>query len=251
LVGDAAVRVAWNRALAEAAIPSIVEKLISSIPERVKEADPITTYALWPEWSSIQSRRAWISEIGTGIVGRLATLPMVRMRRAETSRWLPVRDARCEVGSWSTSLTVALLNDGFELVDPPLPSAVVNTLRKLKAMPAVASRSELCGWLSREVDCWISDAPLECLRKPEFVRALLEFFVGGQSQQLSGLPLALRENGSLRTFNDTDTILLASADIRRLFRRWGIAPRNRITVGAPTKTPLGKQNNFTMSCDKA
>ncbi len=220
LAGDAAICVEWNRVLAEEAIPAIVEHLFKSVAETVKERDPAGSYAVWPGRDYARSQKAWIREIGNGIVRRLSTLPLVRMRQGETSRWVPAKKARRPGTKWSLALSSALIADGFELVDPHLPQSARENLEDIGALSPYCTRAELRSWLVRDLICSINDAPLQCLRKAEHVIELLDFFLGEKNPQLAGLPLALRQDGTLKTFKDNDTVIVADRPVRELFERW-------------------------------
>jgi hypothetical protein len=220
LAGDAAICVEWNRALAEEALPAIVDRLFKSVPERTKERDPSGAYAVWPGTDYLSSQKAWSREIGNGIVRSLGALPMVRMRQGESSRWVPAREARRPGTNWPPALSAALIADGFALVEPPLPPATKGNLEAIGALPPHCTRADMRSWLSRDLTCSIDEAPLWCLRKIEHVVALLDFILGEKNQQLAGLPLALRQDGILTTFNANNTVIVAERPIRELFQRW-------------------------------
>jgi len=214
--GDAAVRVAWNRALLHHSIPAIARRLLDAMPAAWKEARPERVFGLWPKPPHDEQLR----EAAKGLSLGLAELPFLRVRGAEGGRWCVAEEVRRSGTRWSKELRGALQVDGVELTDPELPETVVASLREIGALPAPYEPDDLRNLLTTDYSGPIGDAPLCCLRDRGLILQLVRFFLREKSADLEGLALLLGQDGTLRAFARKRTAWAAGEAIREILEPW-------------------------------
>lgn len=217
LVGNPAVRAQWNEALLEHAVAPAIAALICELRQRCGEKAPAAFYAIWPDHAVLA--RTPLAKLARHVYLRLADQPLLRVRTANQITWKPAGETRTPVDVWSEHLCSALCLDGLPLPDPALPTHIMAGLGLAAAAPSPWTAQELRTRLLTVsgLPVPMGHAPRASLREMRLILELLRFFLSGEQAALTGLPLAVTEDGILRVFG-SQYLFRGSEEVRSLFR---------------------------------
>lgn len=215
-VGNAGVRANWNAVLLRQVIPAAVAELFVDLVGALPSSGVAAFYAIWPDTSSLQGP---LAELGESLYAELAIHPLLRVLRNQAEEWEIAAEVRPPPLTWSAELEGALIEDGLALPVPAVPPHLLRGLAAVGEEPVRWMPSEIRGWLAMAQDpaCAVGSAPRRCLRDRELIIELLRFCSEGGGADLTGLPLALMADGTLRAFNRGYNVFLAHAALREIF----------------------------------
>lgn len=207
------IRTAWNNALLQEAVPACARRLIQRLLSQSDNLEPTAFYQVWPDL-----RNGAQLGLSRAIVREFAACTSLRVRGSGNTRWVRPDQAKRPREMWPASLVAALQADGLEFVDPPLPEHVRDGLRHLELEPEVVTWIQVKPILVgvETLGGHHSEAPLCCIREPQHILRLLELFNETPQENLDGMPLSLRANGSLLVFSSKSRVFDADSEIRQL-----------------------------------
>ncbi len=211
------VRVAWNRALLEFAVPQAAAMAIAALVPDAADNGLGPFYDLWPDLS-VRNAEPWRSFSGS-LLERLSELPIVRTRAESRVAWGTLRTTPLPPPLWGEDLQEALRDDGLRLPDPELPRRLAKSVEMTGVMTIRYRPEQVRDWLRLEegIEVSLDSAPRLCLRERSHIVDLLQFCVSDRKNEIDGLPLALCSDGLLRAFGRGVDFFLAEAPTRRLF----------------------------------
>lgn len=215
---DEGVKVRWNRALAAECVPAAVATLLAALAPRLDEAAVPAYYAAWPDEALTSAPLDKL--LANSIYSALTTRDVVRAEQGGAVVWGPPADATLPPAGWSEDLIAAVVADGLALARPTPPHHVTTGLAAVEEGLTRLAPAEVRAWVRADKDvlCALADAPRACLRTRERVEALLAFCSERGTAPLAGLPLALMEDGTLRTFGIGSGICLGDDAARSILR---------------------------------
>ncbi|MBK7760489.1 MAG: hypothetical protein IPI35_29580 [Deltaproteobacteria bacterium] len=215
--GEEAVKITWNKALAEVVVPAAVAELVAGIRDRLGIDGAAALYAALPDLRRLIT--PFDQALGAGLYRALAASPSIRVADAKACDWRLPSDATLPPG-WSQTLIDTCISDGLDLAVPVPPEHVRHGLAEVDEALHTLTPAETLKWL-KKVGVWAgppASAPRACLRSRELVLELLRFCSEGGKAWLDGAPLAWMRDGSLRTFGHGPPICLGGDAARSLFR---------------------------------
>jgi hypothetical protein len=215
-VGNAGVRANWNAVLLRHVVPAAVTKLFLNLTAAVPGNGVDAFYALWPDPNALQGP---LVVLGESLYAELAIHPLLRVQRGEAEEWQIAADVRPPAFAWSTNLEGALIQDGLALPKPAVPTHVIRGLAAVGEEPKQWAPAEIREWLrvAQDPACRLAAAPRHCLRDRERIIELLRFCSEDGRGDITGLPLALMADGTLRAFNRGCNVFLADSAVREIF----------------------------------
>lgn len=214
-IGEEAPKIGWNQALAGHVVPGAAAMLMEALTASLDESGALDAYAAWPDLGRLTT--GFDLALGEGIYAAFSARCLLRIEAAAGPEWV-VPSEGAVAAAWSKDLADALIADGLALARPTPPSHVLHGLGEEGPDRLTPARTRK--WLS-QAGTWegsLSSAPRRCLQQRERVLELFWFCSEGGVAKLAGLPLALMEDGALRTFGVGYAICLGGAQERRLFR---------------------------------
>lgn len=204
--GSAGNRVEWNKALLENSVVPAYIRLLEELRTDIETDCVDMYYCAFPK--VVDNDRSWEGWLANSFYRQASLAPLFRVSGAtiwsnlSSSRSLP--EELLLVGE-------ALIADEFlPILDPPLPEHIITGFKNNQINVPMLTPQDLAFGLEQEqdVDCTMDDAPLNCLRKREYVEQILSFFLNDfPADEMEGLPLVIDCRGHLRTLGLTETPL--------------------------------------------
>lgn len=250
------IRAEWNHQLLRHGVAAAWVMLI----ERLQADGQMDTepYRRWPRASAARDDhdRALVS----GFYSAIGTKPVFQCVSLAGRSWRSLegmgKDFWTLDAQWHDKLRDPLAVNGITLLEPPLPTFVVEALRKTAHPAATLSPEKLRGALrlvsrGRDVSCSLHDPPpCPALGRSEWVANLFGFCALDGLDKLADLPLALLSDGKLHTFNACGTIYLVGEAERRLLAhlpRRMLAQDYLATIGLTDAVPALKVKRLDVS----
>lgn len=204
-----AARVRWNRALMEQGAAMAWALLIRDLARTF----PDGFYSIWPD--PLDQSNPLSQQLARGVYGLLTRWKVLRARRSDHVVAVYANQLQLPPSEWRDALLEPLVADGMRLPDPALPPHVEEGLSgELRALTPPALRQRLRR--DNDLDTALELADRACLRRRDWVEALLKFCLSDKSEEISGLPLAMTSDGRLRAFGH-QAIFIATEAMRALF----------------------------------
>ena len=210
LTGRDQKRVQWNRLLVRHVLAQAYANLIVSLVEDLGETETEKFYSFFPT----QQPPKALSELPKAAIQLLQTKRVIRSAIQHSGVIREKGQTRIGASPWVTPKTISILPqpweqlleplrlEGIDLPDPVLPPDLVNAFTRsgapLKTFKPGHLRSRLT--TQEEIGVPLAEAPKACLRKPEWVIDLLRFSLSDGHKDLTGLPFAILEDGTLQSF---------------------------------------------------
>ena len=216
--GSAEIRVRWNRLLIEQCCAAAATRVCLHL-SRLAQTNEISPFDHWPRLP--QRELTLIDRLPKSVYSHLKHERCIPA--GGDAQWRPPDEVLLPPPDAEDDLYQALLADTFALPTPTLPGFVADGFRAanvpLKRLTPAHLRQNLRrpGALTTPID----SAPRPCLRKAQWVRALLGFCLSDDKiDDLLGVPLAHMQDGTLRVFGRGEQdIYLGTSDERAIFAR--------------------------------
>jgi hypothetical protein len=215
---DAAIRVNWNKGLANVVMPLVIGRLFKELASRLTDSGFASLYEIWPSLSALR-QESFTGTTARALYLHLAECPVLQVRAGKDFRLTAPSKVRLFPGAWSSRLLEALADDGHEVLMPRLPPAVLDGFSSVN--------KAIRNWEPREVakqlavqkfqPSTLGSATQVALREKRYIEELLGYCTGSADTDLTSVPLALMEDGMLRAFGSKSEIWLATKDIREVF----------------------------------
>jgi hypothetical protein len=217
VTGNSRIRSRWNELLVAHVLAPAYARLIQDVASDIGEENPEAYYALWPLPTGTPPKP--LDSLSGPALRVLAGLPVVRA--SSGPRWVAIEKVRI-LPRGSEELTDPLVAAGWVLPSPQVPARLVDALVGGGTPVNRMTPSVLRGWFSKFAKFIqpLATAPNLCLRRLEWVEALLRFCLSDKPADLSGLPLAVTAGGHLRSFGlgpAGEPLYVAGPDEQRLF----------------------------------
>lgn len=260
-VGRDELRVRWNAVLCRRALPLAYRDVVLGLIKRGALPD-LDYYNAWPDCGAVKEEP--LRAVATGFYEIAQAEDVVMAAMAEGQAWRPVLDLWVPPAD-NPLLQEALVADGFGVPHPPLPHHVICGFEAAGIEIDHLTPEDLRVALRTKADVatGLENAPRACLRRREWVEALLRYCLSDpkSNEQLAGLPLALLEDGKLHTFGYFNKVAFLAGDTeRRLLTgrpHWffdksfavsvGLAPSN--AGGVAQMTPATFAQNLPAAMD--
>ena len=220
LVGNAALRYGWNIALLhELAVPAVVQ-LIAEVARRAHDGSVAagSAYSVMPIPG--QATADWVADVAQAILRASANRPIFLHRGGNQLSLHPRDTSQRPPPVVSDALCDRLMDDGLELLDPPVPAPVLESLAAAESAPTELTPAGLREWLQTiDGDQWdsLEDAPWSSLHETPHIKMLLKFCSEGKEASLLNLPLGLLRSGELIRFGTGMVRFYADKQHRELF----------------------------------
>lgn len=201
--GPHRVRAEWNRMLVKHAVAPAYACLIRALTKDIGEDNPEYFYRLWPR---VAGQISPFEEFATHVAENLRDHPVIRATPAGNAqdpangRWV-ASDKAFFLASGDGDIFEPLSAQGVPLVHPMLPDDVMTALKAAKISPARFTPARLRELLTQSrtgVNAEETGCP--CLATRDRIISLLRFCIREPKFVLTGMPLAIMEDGLIRPF---------------------------------------------------
>jgi len=217
-VGNAAVRLRWNRVMMEHVVPVVVARLLRDIRPEAEPKAASGFYELFPDSASL--RAPLFAGLAEAVSRELLAEPVLLLRvGASRWKWSAPSQGRLLPSGWTDDLAEAVAHDELAHAQPRPPRHIIEGLKRAGAPVRGLTAVEFGTWLRRcGVGPWrIERAPRHCLRSRSRIIELLRFCLPAGAAVLRGLPLALTAGDDLMAFRARAPIRLADDVVRAIF----------------------------------
>jgi sacsin len=211
LTGRDTKRVLWNRLLVKHVVAHAYANLIVSLVEDIGKGDLNQYYSFFPTQQPIKA----LEELPSSVFRLLRKQRVLRSaiarpsgviqegdkRRIRYNHWVYPSTIKILPREWSHLLEPLRL-EGIDLPEPALPKDLIEAFARSGVPLLEFKPSKLRAQLQtlEPIGVPLEEAPKACLRKKEWVMSLLCYCLSDGHRDLTGLPLAILEDGTLQSF---------------------------------------------------
>lgn len=211
LTGRDTKRVLWNRLLVKHVVAYAYANLIVSLVEDIGEIDPSRYYSFFPTQQPIKA----LEELPSSVLCLLKNQKVIRSviarpaglvqeggkRRIRYNHWVNPLTIRTLPKEWHQLLEPLRLEE-IDLPEPALPKELIEAFERAGISLILFKPSKLRLQLQtlESIGVPLDQAPRACLRKKEWIISLLRYCLSDGHRDLTGLPLAILEDGTLQSF---------------------------------------------------